>query len=495
MRMSEQFRQIPLWEQGLQIASRRRYLIALALVVPMAGAVGLAAFMPRSYRSTAIVVVERTGGSDEDVDARLSVLKSENLRRSRLKALIERFHLYQDLARKTSRELLIDQMQKDIRIESDKEERSGRNVVAEVHVTYTAHDPRVAAAVANELAAFYETADLQMREQRAAQTRANLQEQLTDARRRLDEQEARLMDFKMRHLNELPEQVGLHLAALERLNAQIRASQGTPSAPKRAAPVEKPAVATERDARLDQLRELETRYTAEHPDVKRLKREIAARPFMLPTPFGEPEEAIEPASTESAAADAAIRRARVQGIRQRISDLRQTAAIHERGILNAPFRQQELEALLPDYVAARTRYQSLWEKYEVVQLSDPRNDGGRLRVLDPAVARDEAVAPSVTRILAAGIALSLAAMVGVAVAAERMDTSFHTLDDLRAFTGVPVLARVPRLVTVTDRRREVRTTRRFVAVLLLLVALVLGGTVYLSQSNPTFVTWMRQGRP
>src|SRR4029077_20556870 len=114
-----------------------------------------------------------------------------------------------------------------------------------------------------DLAGFYEREDLRMREQRAGFTRDKLQEQLTDARQRLDEQEAKLKDYKMHHLSELPEQVGLHLSALEQLNSQIRASRADPSAGGRSpsAHAQVQTGDTERDERLDRLRELRTRFT------------------------------------------------------------------------------------------------------------------------------------------------------------------------------------------------------------------------------------------
>ncbi len=490
--MSEELRDVSLFEQLRQIVSRRRRIVLLALAIPLTGATTLAVFMPRSYRSTAIVIVERGAGvSDDEVDGRLTALKSENLSRSRLQALIARFNLYRGAEPRRSIEPLIDQMQKDISIEVDKEERGGRSIVVAIHVTYTGRDPRVTANVANELASFYEREDLHMREHRAAYTLDKLQGQLADARQQLDEQEARLKNYKMEHLSELPEQVGLHLAALEQLNSQIRASRPEPHQVRVAADSHH-SVATYHDPRLDQLRELEARFTDEHPDVQRLKREIAVLPYGrsgLPddppaTDLGEPAAAIDPNGG-----------AHAQDMRLKIEELRQKAAVHEHGILNAPFRQQELEALLPDYVAARTRFQSLSDKYEVAQLWDPRHDDGRLRVLDPAVPRREAIAPNVPRILAVGIALALAILVSVVAIVERMDTSFHTLDDLRSFTSVPVLASVPRLVTWTDQRQARRGTRRFVTVLLLIVASVFVGAAYLGRGDQTLLTGTAHGRP
>jgi hypothetical protein len=68
--------------------------------------------------------------------------------------------------------------------------------------------------------------------------------------------------------------------------------------------------------------------------------------------------------------------------------------------------------------------------------------------------------------------LALAVSLGVAALAamlrERLDTSFHTIDDLRAFSRVPVIAGIPPLVTDRDLRQ-----RRW-RVALVTVSLVVG---------------------
>jgi hypothetical protein len=41
--------------------------------------------------------------------------------------------------------------------------------------------------------------------------------------------------------------------------------------------------------------------------------------------------------------------------------------------------------------------------------------------------------------------------VGAVLLAEHLDTSFHSLDQLRAFTRVPVLVSIPEIATPADR--------------------------------------------
>jgi polysaccharide biosynthesis transport protein len=486
--MSEETQRVPILRLAREVVARRWRIAAIALGVPLACTLGAALFLPRSYRSTAVVVVERGAGvSDDDVDARLSVLSSENVRRSRLHALISRFKPYGDPARGGSREAQIDQLLKDVRIEQEKEDRGGRSVTSAIEVTFTAKSPQLAADVANEFAAFYEREDLRMREERAQRATTKVQEQLTDAKKRLDEQAARLKDYKMRNLNELPEQVGLHLAELAQLNSQMRA-RSEPSAT-RSDSVRPPSEMPEYDERLDRLAALRTRFTDEHPEVKQLKREIELNPMRrraVVAPDGRADDGAD---------SAALASARMENARRRISELSEKAALHEQGILNAPFRQQELEAMLPDYIAARNQYQTLWEKYELAKAWDPHHDGGRLVLLDPAVARKQAVAPSIRKILAIGLAVALMIAAAVVVLVERMDTSFHTADDLRVFTRVPVLAIVPRLVTPNEQRRKAKESRMLVAKFLVLLVFMFASSAYLSRSTETVVTWIHQIRP
>ena len=82
--------------------------------------------------------------------------------------------------------------------------------------------------------------------------------------------------------------------------------------------------------------------------------------------------------------------------------------------------------------------------------------------------------------------MTLAAAIGVAVGAvvlrENIDTSFHGVDELRAFTEVPVLVSIPRIVTRTDLyRRGWRMRLAASAALVGLVAIV--GLAYIAANG------------
>src|SRR4029453_8098754 len=137
--------------------------------------------------------------------------------------------------------------------------------------------------------------------------------------------------------------------------------------------------------------------------------------------------------------------------------LRAGLASYQTRVENVPRREQEFKELSRDYESTRELYSSLMKRYEDAQLAESmeqRQKGEQFRVLDAAVANDKPAAPK--RLLL--FVMTLAGSVGLAVAAvllaEKLDTSFHDVDELRAFSNVPVLVSIPKIATKTDLARR-----------------------------------------
>jgi hypothetical protein len=78
--------------------------------------------------------------------------------------------------------------------------------------------------------------------------------------------------------------------------------------------------------------------------------------------------------------------------------------------------------------------------------------------------------------------------------AEHRDQSFHDVESLRAFTKVPILVRVPAIVTKADRLRNYRrsTMRAFASVIGLVF--IIGAFAYLAHDNEQLVWMFSEGR-
>jgi hypothetical protein len=74
----------------------------------------------------------------------------------------------------------------------------------------------------------------------------------------------------------------------------------------------------------------------------------------------------------------------------------------------------------------------------------------QFRILDPALPPSSHAAPDRLRLFVAGLFFATCFGVGLAFAVDRFDTSFHNIAELRAFTQLPVLVSIPRIVTERD---------------------------------------------
>src|SRR5260370_16973612 len=85
---------------------------------------------------------------------------------------------------------------------------------------------------------------------------------------------------------------------------------------------------------------------------------------------------------------------------------------------------------------------------------EQRQKGEQSGILDFALPSSPPAAPRRSRLLLAGLALSFVLGAGSMVLIELLDTSFHSARDLRAYTTLPILVNIPRIVTDSDTRRS-----------------------------------------
>jgi hypothetical protein len=111
-------------------------------------------------------------------------------------------------------------------------------------------------------------------------------------------------------------------------------------------------------------------------------------------------------------------------------------------------------------------------------------------MLEAAIPPEGPSAPNRLRLLLMGLLLAVAAGGAAVVAAEQMDTSFHTVDDLREFTGIPVLATIPQIGR-NPRRGYLRMalgTASAVAAIVLIGSL----SAYYANGNETLVRLLQR---
>ena len=504
---------------------RRKWLAVMVFVVPFVAAIGLISSLPTLYRSTALVLVDPQQVPEafvrptvtSELETRLQTISQEILGRSRLGALITRFDLYPDLRKEGQNEKVVEQMRKDIKFElkTNAPNGQGRPATTAFALSYRGPDPQTVALVTNTLASFYVEENLKVRERRAAGTAEFLKVQLAETRKRLDELEARVSEFRKRYLGELPQQMQANMATLESLNTQLRVTSGNQiraaeqrdsltallaeaaSSPQAfGGPTGAPAAAEPRAVRLARLHQelasVRSRYTEEHPTVARLTVEIAAMEREPTEPAGDKGSAgalsnpyfFRLRETLSAAdSEAKLLKAEEERLRAAI-------VAYQARLENTPKREQGFQGVSRDYESTKQLYESLVKRHEEAQLAErmeQRQKGEQFRVLDPAVASQSPAAPNRLRLFIVSLVLSLGLAGGALMVAEMLDTSFHSVNELRAFSIVPVLVSIPRIVTEADRQRQQRRFRLAAAGAMLGLVLIAGASYFIGHGNEQLV--------
>ena len=495
---------------------RRKWLALLTLAAGLSATVGVTGNLPNVYESSATVLVEHQqapkniagAAADSGGDAWLRVSELETwlrtviqhvLSRSQLSDLITRFDLYPDLRRTAGMDAAVERMRRDIRFQfKGVRQPTGDDATIAFSLSYRERDPDTVARVANALAVLYVEENSKIREQQTAGTAQFLRAQLDSAQRDLERQEQRIADFKAHHNGELPEQQAANLAALGALNQQliVNIQRRDTLARQR---LEIPGVAGDTiSARLaklhQQLADLRAKYTDQYPEVVRVKEEISALERHVASDGGR-RAAGEDATGGPLVKDPAVE-SELAALRTDEQGLRGQIAAYQQRIENTPVIGQELSQLTRDYTAATELYQTLLQRYEGAQLEErmgQRMQGDQFRILDPAVASRVPVAPKRFLLRLIGLLLAAGAAVGAAHLAEIADTSFHGLDDLRAFTSVPVLASIPPIITAADLVRRRRRAGLTVLAAALGVAAIAGALSHLAHSNAALINLLAGG--
>ena len=86
-----------------------------------------------------------------------------------------------------------------------------------------------------------------------------------------------------------------------------------------------------------------------------------------------------------------------------------------------------------------------------------------------------------------GFCLALALAAGTVFLLEKLDTAFHSVDDLRAFVTVPALFSIPLILTPEDTRRRRRQAALIAVSIGIGLALVVSGSHRLARDNEQLV--------
>ncbi len=530
--------------QIVEVARRRWVLCVVPFLFVLTAGASLALFLPSLWTAKARIIVDRQTIPEtfvkstvtRDPEALLLTLSQEILSRARLMKIIEEHNLYPELRRIRSLDDVVERMRRDTRIEflGDDRERAPKTIA--FTIAYTTTTPRVAMNVANELAGFYVAENVRYREKHAASTSEFLQGQLEEVRTRLQSQERKIADFKEQHMGELPEQRESNLRTLDRLQQQLqsaqetvrRASERRQMLTQALAEVDQtgggavgerlggpnPTAAESAAARLSllkqELTQMQSRYSDKYPDVISLREQVQALEAKMAAQAAAPDpKAAKPAAPKRDAKEhrpvpqnsyqqslmQQLDQATVDGkiATDEIANLRSQVAVYQRRIENTPRREQELALIARDWESTRELFRSLLGKRGEAEMAadlEQRQRGEQFRIVDPASMPDRTAGPKRFRLFLIGLVLGLGVSAIIVMLVEHLDTSYRSVEEVRAFEAVPILSTIPKIVTERDRVRTRRLHRLSTAAVAVGLLAVVTSSFAFAHNNHGFVAML-----
>jgi uncharacterized protein involved in exopolysaccharide biosynthesis len=356
-------------------------------------------------------------------------------------------------------------------------------------IHYHNPDPERAAAMAQRIADLFLGYNRQTRNERAEATYNFLLAQSRDVETRIADIDARIAQFKARHGAALPEAQVRNQAAAERasrdlmgIEAQMRAAEERQALLSVQLGKINPMLGstagnlqTELATLQGQLADARVRYTPDHPDVRRLERQIEA---LMARAAAEPNAMrAAPTNPEYLAVQSQIEATRRELASLQMSAARARSQIYEyeSGMNAAPGVEQEYADLTRNREVLQTQFRDIQAKLheaDVARNLETEQQGERFSQIRKPVAATAPFSPNRIGIILLGIVLGAGLAVGLAATAESSDPSVRSAKDLAAITQLPAIASVPVMLNAEDRRRQRVWWGSYAAVLLAATAFV-----------------------
>lgn len=521
-------------EEYWSVVRRHRWLILLSIFVCWGLVWGIGWLLPATYQSDALILVDQQKVTSDLVPPnvtvglqdRLESMTQRILSRTQLQVIIDRYHLYpkhNSLLAMFGPTDPVDQMRKDIKIEPVQVPGHNEQLTA-FKIYYTGPSPELAQQVNSELTSAFINENMTSQQQLSQATTSFLASELSDARAKLEEQEAKVRAFKAEHMGDLPDQLQSNVQILSGIQNQL---QGTQQALDRAqqqrlylqsiiqqyqsvqtdlgngdSAETPPALDKELQDLRRQLAAERAQYTDNYPDVVALKDQIAKTEKLKKQIEGEiatnqkSGKGSNNAATDMAGADfqngaptpmmqiqsqLKANQLEIQGYQKLERQLQGRVAEYQARLNMTPVTEQALADVSRGYQESQKNYDSLLAKQAQSQLAtnlEQRSQGEQFRLLDPARLPDKPASPNHILLSLGGLILGIAVGTGLTALFEVTDARVRNEEDLEGLVAARVLVGIPRISTPKEDLDRIRMRWMGRAAAVAVMLLILAGNIY-----------------
>jgi uncharacterized protein involved in exopolysaccharide biosynthesis len=537
---------------------RRKPALIIALTLLVLGGIGIVIW-PNAYTSTAVILIEDPEIPPGLVPSTVTTFASRQIQyinqrvmtRTNLAQIIEKFDLFPEERKYLPTLLLVDDVQKDIKIDVIDVQQpgaGGQQVTSTIafKLGFEHKSPQIARQVANELVSLYLAENVRSRTEQTAQTSQFLQTEVDRLDAEVKDLENQIAGIKRSNEGSLPELMTFNMQLLASLNNDIseidrqlqslrenkimldaELSKLSPIATT-VTPEGKP-VSSPQDqlkALQTELARLEGRYSPEHPDVLRVKRDLEAVRNQLGADITLDQSS---ANLTQARLDLAKARASYSADSPQVIDAERLVRSLEARV--AEPRRQGMGSMEPDnpvYIQVRAQrealesqerslvskqaelrarragiegktlksadverdlgglyrrlqttnvtYQNARERLNVAKMGqalETQSKGERFALVEPPDLPLLPSSPNRPVLMALLILLVLAAGLGWPQVAESMDEAVQSARAVERVQGAPPIAEIPLIETAQDRKSERNTRVGVLLIAPIVIAIIL----------------------
>lgn len=560
----------------LAILNRRKTQFIIPAVVIFILCALLAVGLPPVYQSKATILIEQQEIPTDLVRStvtsyageRIQVISQKVMTTENLSKIINTYDLYKDARKTTSMSILVEEMREEISLEMISADvvdpRSGRPTTATIafSLAFNSESPRISQKVTNELVSLFLKANLARRAKSAIETTGFLAAESKKLEQKVSKLEANLATFKERNGNNLPELQQLNIQMMNRAEGELKVveqqirnleerkiyltSELTQISPDANVSSSRGGVVLGPRSRLKELQtqliSLSSHYSSTHPDLIKIKKEIAAlrkevgatdeteelkmqvkelkmQKSLLQDKYSPEHPDLKKVNRSLVQAQNALKKAKknqkededieadnpiylqfqsqleaakseLNSLQKLRKELMDKVRDYEERLMKSPQVEREYRDLTRDYDNAMAKYKEVKAKQleaELAESLERENKGERFSLIEPPQLPVKPSKPNRMAIFFMGFIFSLAGGLGTVAVAEALSDSIKDVASLIQVTGSPPLITVPYIEI--DAEKEKQEKYKKLAIKIGLVAVVLIIILFHFFIKPLDVLW------
>jgi polysaccharide chain length determinant protein (PEP-CTERM system associated) len=448
-------------------------MVLITAVLGLIVGYGLSLILPRRYTAIAKIIVEDPRVPTDyvrpvvqrNIFERVATMREKLINHTRLQPIITRYRLTEEL-------------NKMIYVGPNVFEENGRAAAVGFNIYFKANDPKLAQQVCSDLTSMFLEENQRTREEAAKGTNIFLEKQIEEAKHTLDLLDEKLAEFKGKYLGRLPGEEQTNINVLMSLNSQLDAATGALDRMqqdkaytesllsqqvaawqvlRKGGP--QPLTLEEQLAKMqDELAVLEARYTPRHPDIVKLKSDIAQLQKKIDeadASDNSQEEVNKSGKRSSPVEPQAIRQLKHQvevlerGIQLKTREqenLQKQLSVVQGRLQISPVVEEQYKKLMRDYQTQQNTYNDLLNKKTQSLIAtdlEKSQAGEQLRLLEPVALPIKPSYPDPIKFSLSGTGIGLMIGCAIALMLELRDQTLRTEKDVEFYLQLPALAVLP----------------------------------------------------